>query len=256
MSSFRANTASAVNSSRPHRQGPQVPASPASRQPRADDQTSDDARNRRKVLGLRIRLVDAQFAFQPEPVHAAGRVGVAVTVLREIAPLAVLADGPRELLIDPHHGVLHRGTQILIPVPGGDVPPHPVPAEHLKLVANETRIQGEQRVGNLEGGGRDVALPARALPYTPYDGTRSSAIAIVPSTPASLKWRAQSGRSCHVSAAKEIEGPRTRDARMSRQAVVCLASGITVLPSRGAIPRVRSGISGRQGPRNPAGLSP
>src|SRR4051812_46079777 len=95
---------------------------------------------------------DAERAVQPELIDGAGGVFVPVTELAQPLLLALGADAPRHRLEEGEHRVVRRRAKRVLSAPAreGPVRGH----GELFFLADDAGLQGDERVGDLEGGGR------------------------------------------------------------------------------------------------------
>ena len=124
--------------------------------------TGSTPRRSRSTKSICCIGIDAQIAGQPELVDAAADVAVAVVEQVDIFLHALGPDAPGDLLIDRHGGHRDRRAQRVVLVPGLDAARHAVPLEDVLVgVLDHAGLQRDDRIRNLEGRGRQLAL-ARA----------------------------------------------------------------------------------------------
>ena len=103
--------------------------------------------------------IDPQVAGEPEAVDAAADVPVAVIEQVHVFLHPLLADAPRDLLIDRHRRRRDRRAQRMVPVPAGKRAHHAVPLEDVLVrIGDHAGLQRDERVRHLVGGGRQHRL--------------------------------------------------------------------------------------------------
>ncbi len=111
-----------------------------------------------------LHRIDAQIAGEPEPIDAAADVVIAVIEGGEILLHPLLADPPRDLLIDRRRGVRDGGAQGVIPVPFGNEALDAIPLEDILVgIADNASFQRNHRIRNLEGRRRQHRLAGPVL---------------------------------------------------------------------------------------------
>lgn len=97
---------------------------------------------------------NAQPAREPKLVDATGAVRIAVARFFEPVGHVFGADAPRHFLIIPHHRVRKGAWEVVVAVPGGDATLHAVPRQGKVAARDHTRLQADEGIADLEGGGR------------------------------------------------------------------------------------------------------